>query len=387
MKRHRALARAAVIAAVALLPLTAGAVAAAQPSDAASTTVTTTGAPGDVVSAQRIDAPGFWYARVWKIQYQSTDTHGVPMVVSGTVIVPLSPYSGPRPIVGYAPGTHGLGDQCAPSAYLAAGNEQEGTLIHEYATRGFAVAVTDYQGLGTPGDHAYMVARSAGHALLDIVRAAQRLSGAELPANGPVGLVGYSQGGHAASWAGQLAPTYAPDLIVMGVAAGGTPANLRQVAAANQGGANFGLVLAAGIGMDTGYPELNLESYLNDAGRAGVETLRNSCDFSPYAYKRMSDYTTSDPMQNPLWQATIDLQNVGGLTPTAPVLLYHSTADEIIPYSGASTLRRQWCDRGVHVTFWTYYLLGHAATAAYASLSVTDWMAARLGGRDAFGNC
>jgi pimeloyl-ACP methyl ester carboxylesterase len=386
MKRHRVLTRAVVIAAVALLPLSAASTAVAGPA-ATATDVTTTYAPGDVISAQRIDAPGFLYARVWKILYSSTDTHGSPMTVSGTVIVPTSSWSGPRPIVGYAPGTHGLGDQCAPSRYLAAGNEQEGTLIHEYATRGFAVAVTDYQGLGTPGDHAYMVARSAGHALLDIVRAAQRLSGAELPANGPVGLVGYSQGGHAAAWAAQLAPTYASDLIVMGVAAGGTPSNLLQIAAGNEGTSNFGLVLAAGAGMDTGYPELNLESYLNAAGLAGVDTLRNSCDFSPYAYKRMSDYTTTNPMNDPLWQATINAQNPGGLRPTAPVLLYHSTNDEIIPYSGASALRQRWCSQGVAVTFWTYYLLGHAATAAYASLSVTDWMAARLSGQDARGNC
>jgi pimeloyl-ACP methyl ester carboxylesterase len=386
MKRHRAFARTAAIAAVALLSLTTASTAVAQPAQT-STDPVTTSAPGDVISAQRISAPGFFYARVWKILYQSTDTHGNPMTVSGTVIVPTSSWNGPRPIVGYAPGTHGMGDQCAPSAYLAAGNEQEGTLIHEYATRGFAVAVTDYQGLGTPGDHAYMVARSAGHALLDIVRAAQRLSGAELPANGPVGLVGYSQGGHAAAWAGQLAPTYASDLIVMGVAAGGTPSNLLGVATANEGTSNFGLVLAAGVGMDTGYPNLNLESYLNDAGRAGVETLRNSCDFSPYAYKRMSDYTTTNPMNDPLWQATINAQNPGGIRPNAPVLLYHSTNDEIIPYSGARTLRQQWCNQGVAVTFWTYYLLGHAATAAYASLSVTDWMAARLSGQDARGNC
>jgi len=391
MKRHRVLTRAVVIAAVALLPITAASTAVAGPAktttDHATSNPVTTYAPGDVISAQRINAPGFWYARVWKILYSSTDTHGAPMTVSGTVIVPTSSWSGPRPIVGYAPGTHGLGDQCAPSGYLAAGNEQEGTLIHEYATRGFAVAVTDYQGLGTPGDHAYMVARSAGHALLDVVRAAQRLSGAELPANGPVGLVGYSQGGHAAAWAGQLAPTYASDLIVMGIAAGGTPSNLRQVAAANEGTSNFGLVLAAGVGMDTGYPELNLESYLNDAGRTGVEALRNSCDFSPYAYKRMSDYTTTNPLSTPQWQAAIDAQNPGYLRPTAPVLLYHSTNDEIIPYSGASALRQRWCSQGVAVTFWTYYLLGHAVTAAYASLSVTDWMAARLSGQDARGNC
>jgi Secretory lipase len=344
-------------------------------------------APGDIVSAQRIDAPGFFYARVWKIQYVSTDTHGNATTVSGTVIVPLASYSGPRPIVGYAPGTHGMGDQCAPSARLEAGNEQEGALIHQYAGRGFAVAVTDYQGLGTPGDHTYMVARAAGHALLDVVRAARRLTDAGLPAGGPVGIAGYSQGGHAASWGGQLAGSYAPDLSVDAVASGGTPVNLRQIAAANEGTSNFGLVLAAGIGMDAAYPALDLESYLNDAGRAGIETLRNSCDFSPYAGKRLSDYTTSNPLATPQWQTTLDAQNVGGLTPSAPVLLYHSTNDEIIPYSGATSLRRQWCGSGVNVTFRTYVLLGHAATAAVASPTVTAWMADRLAGRSTGGNC
>jgi Secretory lipase len=385
-KRH---VRPLTIAAATALTLAAGPVAVASPTvtDPAVQATVTAAAPGDVVSARRIDAPGFGYARVWQIRYLSTDTHGAPMTVSGTVVVPTSAYNGPRPIVGYAPGTHGMGDQCAPSVHLEAGDENEGLLIHQYGWRGYAVAVTDYQGLGTPGDHAYMVARSAGHALIDIVRAARRLTDAGLPQNGPVALVGYSQGGHAAAWAAQLAAGYASDLQVRAVAAGGTPANLRQVADRNAGTPNFGLVLAAGIGMDTAYPELNLESYLNDAGRAGIEKLRNSCDFSPYANKTIGDYTTSNPLATPLWQSTLDAQNVGGGTPRMPVLLYHSTADEIIPYSGASRLRQTWCGRGVNLSFWTYYLLQHAATAAWASPHVINWVGARLAGTPPTSNC
>ncbi|MQA96525.1 MAG: lipase [Streptosporangiales bacterium] len=343
--------------------------------------------PGDLVSAQEINAPGFFYARVWKILYASTDTHGAPITVSGTVIVPKAPYGAPRPIVGYAPGTHGMGDQCAPSRHLEAGDENEGGLIHQYAGSGLAVAVTDYEGLGTPGDHRYMVARSAAHVLLDIVRAAQRLPGAGLPADGPVGLAGYSQGGHAASWAAQVAPDYAPDLDVKAVASGGTPVDLRHIAAENEGGENFGLVLAAGIGMDAGYPELDLESFLNDAGRAGIEELRNGCDFSPYAGKTLADYTTSDPLETEEWRTILDAQNVGGMEPRVPVLLYHSTGDEIIPYEDARELRAAWCDAGVNVTFRTFLLLEHATTAAVASPYVTTWMRNRLDGRSTPGNC
>lgn len=382
----RALSRTIAVSAILLLPLVA-AVTAAAPAQATQATSTAT-APGDVVSARQINAPGFWYAKVWQIKYLSTDTHDNVITVSGTVVVPTSGYSGGnRPIVGYAPGTHGMGDQCAPSAHLEAGDDQEGGLIHQYGWRGFAVAITDYQGLGTPGDHAYMVARAAGHALLDIVRAAQRLTDAGLSKNAPVALVGYSQGGHGASWGAQLAASYAPELNVKGAAAGGTPANLRQVADYNAGKSNFGLVLAAGIGMDTAYPELDLESYLNDAGRAGIEVLRASCDFSPYANHVITDYTTTNPLTTSQWQTTLDAQNVGGIAPKLPVLLYHSTSDEIIPYSGASKLRQQWCGQGVNLSFWTYYLLQHAQTAAVASPSVTSWVADRLAGKPATSNC
>ena len=346
------------------------------------------GSPGDLVSAERVHVPGFALsARVWAIEYVSTDTHGAPVTVSGMVFVPRAGSDESRPIVGYAPGTHGLGDQCAPSTALRNGDDIEGALIGEYLVAGLAVAVTDYEGLGTPGDHAYMVARSAGQSLLDVVRAAQRLEGESLPDAGPVGLTGYSQGGHAASWAAQLAGTYAPELDLRGVAAGGTPVNLRNVAEANAGEPNFGLVLAAGIGMDTAYPELNLESYLNDAGRTAIEELRNSCDFSPYASTDLSDYTTRDPLAEPDWRSTLEAQNVGGVVPEVPMLLYHSTHDEIIPYQDANQLWHQWCAAGADVRFERLVLTEHAATAAVASPFVTTWMTKRLAGHPAHGNC
>jgi len=175
-------------------------------------------------------------------------------------------------------------------------------------------------------------------------------------------------------------------LILTGTPATAAP-SAAPVADRNAGTSNFGLLLAAGIGMDAAYPELNLESYLNDAGRAGIEQLRNSCDFSPYAGKRIGDYTTTNPLTTSQWIATLDAQNVGGSTPRMPILLYHSTSDEIIPYSGASTLRRTWCGKGVNLRFWTYYLLQHAATAAWASPDVTAWIANRLANRPTSSTC
>jgi pimeloyl-ACP methyl ester carboxylesterase len=110
------------------------------------------------------------------------------------------------------------------------GLEYESLFIKGLIERGYAVALTDYQGLGTAGVHTYMNRVAQGRAVLDAVRAAQRLSGSGLSSLNPVGLVGYSQGGGASAAAAELAASYAPELKVKGAVAGAVPADLGAVA-------------------------------------------------------------------------------------------------------------------------------------------------------------
>jgi hypothetical protein len=345
-------------------------------------------APGDLVSARAISAPGFFYANVWAVTYRSTSATGAPITVSGTVVVPRGAGAS-TPVVAYAPGTHGLGDQCAPSRHLEAGDETEGLLIHQYATRGYAVAVTDYEGLGTPGEHTYIAGRAEGNATLDVVRAAQRLPGTGLSPAAPVAVVGYSQGGHGAGWAAELAPSYAPELNIRAFAVGAPPADLRVVADHNDGGANVGLVMAAGFGLDVAYPELELAPFLNDEGRAAFADIRDDCtdELSKYAGHSLADYTTTDVLNRPEWRARVVEQNLGTRNPRSPVLLYHSNGDEILPVQVSVDLRARWCAGGVNVTFWRTNTGPHAVTAAVMSPSVTGWVADRLAGRPVTGNC
>lgn len=345
-------------------------------------------APGDVGTARAISAPGFFYANVWSITYTSTSATGTPITVSGTVIVPKGANAN-TPVVGYAPGTHGLGDQCAPSRHLEAGDETEGLLIHQYGTRGYAVAVTDYEGIGTPGEHTYIAGRAEGNATLDAVRAAMRLPGTGLSANAPVAVVGYSQGGHGAGWAAELASSYAPELQIKAFAVGAPPADLQVVADHNDGGDNVGLVMAAGFGLDVTYPELELAPYLNDEGRAAFADIKDDCtdELSKYAGHSLSDYTTTDVLNRPEWHARVVEQNLGTRNPTAPVLLYHSNGDEILPVQVSVDLRAKWCTGGVNVTFWRTDTGPHAVTAAAMSPAVTGWVADRLAGRAPKSNC
>lgn len=348
-----------------------------------------TRAAGDVVTSRAISAPGFFYANVWSITYRSTSATGTAITVSGTVIVPKGA-SASTPVVAYAPGTHGLGDQCAPSRHLEAGDETEGLLIHQYATRGFAVVVTDYEGIGTPGEHSYMAGRSEGNVTLDAVRAALKLPGTGLSATTKVAIVGYSQGGHAAGWAAQLAPTYAPALNIVAYAVGAPPADLRVVADHNDGGDNAGLVLAAGYGMDVAYPELDITPYLNAEGRTAINDIKDDCTDelqTKYSGKSMADYTTEDVLARPEWGARVDQQKLGATTPRAPVLLYHSNGDEILPVQVSVALRSAWCGGGGNVTFWQTNTGQHFTTAALMSPSVTGWVADRLAGRTVTGNC
>jgi hypothetical protein len=112
-----------------------------------------------------------------QVLYRSTDALGEPMAVSGTVLVPTAPWAGPgsRPLVSYAVGTRSLGDDSAPSYTLSQGAEYEGLFVKGLLDQGWAVAVSDYQGLGTPGLHTYLVGPAQGHAVLDMARRCGRL--------------------------------------------------------------------------------------------------------------------------------------------------------------------------------------------------------------------
>ncbi|GAB2443503.1 lipase family protein [Nocardia tengchongensis] len=86
--------------------------------------------------------------------------------------------------------------------------------LYTLLSRGMAVVITDYHGLGTPDTHDYLNRKAQGYAVLDSARAATRLPGNGLGAHPPVVLYRYSQGGMASAAAAELQPDYAPDLSV-----------------------------------------------------------------------------------------------------------------------------------------------------------------------------
>ncbi|MBT2387230.1 lipase family protein [Streptomyces sp. ISL-11] len=350
--------------------------------------------PGDVVST----APSSFHplpgqptnTKAWRITYRSTTAKGAPNIVSGTVIVPQDGRTGPRPLVTYALGTVGLADRCAPSAGFPDGTTMEANLIQQLTLRGWAVAVTDYEGLGTPGDHTYAVGRAEGHAVLDAARAALRLPEAGLAKNSPVGIMGYSQGGQATSWAAELHDAYAPELNLKGTATGGVPADLLKTTDYNDGGIGAGLILMAAAGQDAAFPELDLDAYLNDKGRSYVRFLKNNCVSANVVaglFKRISDVTVRNPLYEADWQRVLRSSNLGTHAPDRPVYLYHGVVDELIPYSVGKRLRADWCAKGATVQWKSLPLGEHALGVITESVPAANWLADRFAGRPTSGNC
>src|SRR5215472_3988825 len=289
-------------------------------------------------------------ATAWQILYLSTTVSGARTAVSGTVLVPAAAFPGTRPVVAYASGTQGWGDQCAASKEMAAGNFDEQFAVNNLLSKGWAVVVTDYPGLGTPGDEAYNVGIPEGYAVLDSLRAATLLPGSGLSTAAPLAIEGYSQGGGAADWAAQLQPSYAPGLALAGVAAGGTPADR--------------------------------------AALAQLDTMCQAQGLVTYAGKSIQDYTVGgiNPISEPKWQAVLDANNLGGTKPHVPLLEYHGLQDEVIPYSVESALHSQYCAMGV-TTQLNGYIGDHVLTQVVAQTDVVTWISNRFAGLPAPSNC
>lgn len=176
--------------------------------------------PGSLVSAATMpelsknSQSGLWESA--RVLYRSTngDT-GAPTVVSGSVYVPKTPApEGGWPVVAFGHGTTGIDEPCAPS--LSPSLLNMGSWVVGLIKKGYAVAFTDYQGLGAPGVHPYTDAKTEGLNVIDSVRALRHT----FPdVSNRWAAFGGSQGGGAVWAADEQAATYAPELALVGAVA------------------------------------------------------------------------------------------------------------------------------------------------------------------------
>jgi alpha-beta hydrolase superfamily lysophospholipase len=348
-------------------------------------------APGAIIRFEPMDAyliPGVRLrARALRVLYRSTGAVGEPTAVSGTLLLPERGKPDQlKPLIGFAVGTHGIGDHAAPSRLLSTGRDWEASLMGHVLARGYAVAITDYQGLGTPGDHVYMVGQALGRNVLDIMRAACELAPDEVRIDGPCGVLGYSEGGAAAAWAAQLQPTYAPELALAGVAAGAAAADM-ELAGPGLDGSFFSFFVAYGaIGYSAAYPELDLDRYLTAKGQRQIAMLRDSNIFQAAIhgprFAKASELTEPNVMELPEWRARLRENRLGAIAPAVPVLLHHAKHDQIVAFAHSQRLSEDWQALGVDVTLRvTRGGLDHISGGVAGAPVALDWLSKRLGQR------
>ena len=148
-----------------------------------------------------------------RMVYSSTSgLSGSATEVSGTAFVPKGqPPEGGWPVVSLAHGLTGLGNQCGPS--LTSDLAGFGPAVATFLTAGYAVAFTDYEGLGAPGVHPFLEPRAAAFNVIDAVRALRSV----FPDVSPRWVaLGNSQGGQAAWAADEFNAFYGDGLDLLG---------------------------------------------------------------------------------------------------------------------------------------------------------------------------
>ncbi|WP_314036683.1 lipase family protein [Dietzia sp. CH92] len=308
-----------------------------------------------------------------RIMYRSTGAAGGPIAVTGTYLQPKTPWAGPgpRPLAVVTPGTQGQGDQCAPSKSMEVGlgvqtappSAAAGYAVLDALTmvgEGFAVVVTDYEGLGTPGHHPYVNRDSQGRAALDAARAALRLPGTDLAPDSKTVVSGYSQGGGAAAAAGEMHPTYAPDVNLVGIAAGAPPSDMIGTLERIDGGLLTGAAGYAINGILQVHPELRaaFDRQLNDEGRRMLEVTAGQCVAETgvaYGLRRTTEFTRDGrsladaARSEPEIMRVIEGYNLGDEAPTVPALVLIGRNDDVVPHETAVDLVRRWCAQGTTV--------------------------------------
>ncbi|WP_089243919.1 lipase family protein [Rhodococcoides kyotonense] len=351
--------RSALVASLTLLVVTSTAVAAS--ADEADRT------PGTVVAVEAL-ASDLWLpgtAEAKRITYWTIGSNGEPALSTGAFFVPegTAPDGG-WPVIGWAHGTSGLDDNCAPSLIGPADAQRDRQYLGTWLAQGYAIAATDYVGLGTPGLMPYLDGKVSAHSVVDSVKASREVD-ASLSNKWVV--VGQSQGGGAAITTARYATEFGgPELDYRGAVGTGVPANIELAllplgpgvlpVRASKALTTYLLYILSGL--RTAHPEVDIDSYLTEEGRAAVDTSETLCVLD--AEEEFGGVVSGDLFAKPLNQ----IPNFYGLVndymgvPTSgydrPVFIGQGLTDVDVPAPAALSLVAQMKANGQDVTLHTY---------------------------------
>lgn len=247
--------------------------------------------------------------------YSTVDQHGEIASSTAAVFLPTGPApEGGWPVLAWAHGTVGLGNDCTPSA-LPRGDRDAGYLNH-WLDQGYAIVASDYVGMGTPGLMSYLNGQVSAANVIDSVAAAQSLGSVGASLSSSWAVIGQSQGGGAALHVAHAATERSNELGLdyRGGVATGAPAYVEELVLA--GSPSFPpVVLPTGLNVYTAYilagfreahPEIDLDSVLSDEGRRIADMAETAC------YSALADALDGVGMSRAF---TAPINSVPGLEP------------------------------------------------------------------------
>jgi acetyl esterase/lipase len=328
-------------------------------------------------------------ARAYRILYSTTDQHNSPAVSTGVVFVPKgqAPQGG-WPVIAWAHGTVGLGDDCTPSAQTRSARDNE--YLSHWLDQGYVVVGSDYTGLGTPGLMSYLNSVATAHAIIDSVIAAHHL---DLPLSPKWALVGQSQGGAAAVASARWTTEFSKGtgLDYRGVVATGTPANIDDVVIT----AGPDMVLPPGLGpiasaytayILAGFRELrpDVNSVLTPAGLAAAGQAETLCTAPLSA--AVSGITPPEFFSAPLAslpdmrRALADFMGTPVAGYDRPIFLGVGLKDRDVPPSSTLKFADQLKANGQDVALYVYPEDDHASTVLTSMADSTPFLQAQFAG-------
>lgn len=325
----------------------------------------------------------------YRILYSTLDQHDRPAVSTAVVFTPrgLAPDGG-WPVIAWAHGTVGLGDDCTPSALPRSPRDNE--YLSHWLDEGYAIVGSDYVGLGTPGLMSYLNSLTTAHAVIDSVVAAHQMG---LPLSPEWAIVGQSQGGGAAVSSARWATEFSAGsgLDYRGVVATGTPANIEAIV--KLAGPDLGLALPVGgaansylayilAGFSEARPDIDVASVLTPAGRDAVAQAQTLC--KAQLDRALSDMTLTGFFSAPM--ATLPgiaeaLDAYMG-TPTTgydrPIFLGAGLLDTDVPAKSSLVLYDQLVANNQDVTLKIYPAEDHSGTVLASVPDSTPFLRERF---------
>lgn len=325
-----------------------------------------------------------------RILYRTQRADGSVTFASGMVFIPNNSNGGsPRPVVAWAHGTVGMGDQCAPSRITNPVSNI--SWVSDMLAKGWVVTATDYAGLGTPGNEGYLVGDDEAHDVLNSVRALQYLPSAN--AGKTFAIWGHSQGGHSALFTAAEAASYAPELHLAGTVASAPAAELPALLnETNDTSLDWVIGPEVMVSWPAIYSGLNPQTVTTTAGyqnykRIGQQCITQATLAGITRTKLKQQFFNQNLIDNAAWRTAAQNQTAPVLPPSQPLMVAESLDDQVVLPNTTALYMKNACAANSDLTTLWLTGVGHIQLADVISPQVIGWIGDRFAGVPISSNC